>query len=430
MDEDELDHRMSRYSLNPCGEICGKDFHCNLSEVHLSQINPLDFESQRKAFRAGALIVCALLKRGFTEERYQRSRDLDPIVAVSFTGWFDFCVNLFGVKYLEWYAAGRGLDWGQYPDEKFIILKPNATFDKYQSVLYKDHLKIFLPPEIYRICSDRFLRLGDEFRQTLGQVFQIIEEIYLSQWKGIVAQMVESYCDYHLLKQPNRFTTVQPAGTKSLLTGSSPGWHPPKDTYYLRRITMPKNDPVALACIDYGYSVVPSQLDKDKHGVLLDDPFDPRCTEWLVEIPTCTNWAHLPGVDQVDISQLPFIAQWRAYMTVQQHWTTFNTSATLEITADEIEEAGRCIHQAIEQDQGYVSAAILARFHDKQTFPRLPFEPITKDQYEVLMAIALSRRKNDDFDYLVNLHTPTDFSQSKEAGDGVVGCDSGACLLP
>ena len=27
---------------------------------------------------------------------------------------------------------------------------------------------------------------------------------------------------------PNRYTTVQPAGTKSLLTGASPGWHPPK----------------------------------------------------------------------------------------------------------------------------------------------------------------------------------------------------------
>jgi hypothetical protein len=30
-------------------------------------------------------------------------------------------------------------------------------------------------------------------------------------------------------------------------------------------------------------------------GRLLNDPFDPRCTEWLVEIPTEVSWANLPG---------------------------------------------------------------------------------------------------------------------------------------
>ena len=37
---DELEHRLSRYGLNPCGEILGADFHCNLAEVHLNQIDP------------------------------------------------------------------------------------------------------------------------------------------------------------------------------------------------------------------------------------------------------------------------------------------------------------------------------------------------------------------------------------------------------
>ena len=62
---------------------------------------------------------------------------------------------------------------------------------------------------------------------------------------------------------------VQPAGTKSLLTGAAPGWHPPKAQRFIRRITFRKNDPIALACMDYGYSVVPSQSDKDEKGCLL-----------------------------------------------------------------------------------------------------------------------------------------------------------------
>ena len=38
MDEKELEHRMMRYGLNPCGEIIGADFHCNLAEIHLNMI--------------------------------------------------------------------------------------------------------------------------------------------------------------------------------------------------------------------------------------------------------------------------------------------------------------------------------------------------------------------------------------------------------
>ena len=42
MTRDELNHRMGRYGLNPCGEIIGQDFHCNLAEIHLNTIDPND----------------------------------------------------------------------------------------------------------------------------------------------------------------------------------------------------------------------------------------------------------------------------------------------------------------------------------------------------------------------------------------------------
>jgi len=49
--KEELNHRMSRYGLNPCGEILGNDFHCNLAEVHLNQIDPKNFEEQKKLLK-------------------------------------------------------------------------------------------------------------------------------------------------------------------------------------------------------------------------------------------------------------------------------------------------------------------------------------------------------------------------------------------
>jgi adenosylcobalamin-dependent ribonucleoside-triphosphate reductase len=351
-------------------EIIGSTFHCNLAEVHLNQIDPHNYKEQEEAFTAGALSVAALLHHKFIEPRYQYSRELDPIVGVSFTGLFDFFVQAFGTEWLKWWEQGRP-----------------ATKE------------------------------GSEFKRK--------EQEYLSFWKQIVHHTVWEYCDRHNLKRPNRCTTVQPAGTKSLLSGASPGWHPPKAQRFLRRITFRKSDPVALACIDYGYNVIPSQSDKDESGNLLNDPFDSRCTEWLVEIPVSVLWADLPGADEIDISKFNAIAQMDFYMQVQKHYTAHNTSATIELRENEVETLGTRIYEAIRDDEGYISAALLARFDDLQTFPRLPFEPISKERYEELMKEVRMRRKTDDFHGALSRY---DFGELMEAGPA--GCDSDKCMMP
>ena len=208
--------------------------------------------------------------------------------------------------------------------------------------------------------------------------------------------------------------------TKSLLTGASPGWHPPKAQRFIRRITFRKNDPVALACIDYGYNVIPSQSDKDENGHLLDDPFDPRCTEWLVEIPVEVPWANLDGADKIDISRFSALAQFDFYMQVQKYYTSHNTSSTIELRQHEIEALAKRIYDAIQNDEGYISSALLARFDDLQTFPRLPFEPIDKRTYDRLFAEMLLRRKELDFHEALMKYD--DGGNIVEAGPA--GCDS------
>lgn len=351
-----------------CGEILGEDFHCNLSEIHLNQIDPTDRTAQRDAFTAGGLAVASLLNHRFQEERYRYSREVDPIVGVSFTGLFDFFVKAFGVEWLKWWEAGR--------------------------------------PET-----------------PAGLDFKRQERDYLTFWRETVHHAVWEYCDRHGLRRPNRCTTVQPSGTKSLLTGASPGWHPPKAARFIRRITFRKNDPVALACMDYGYSIVPSQSDKDEAGNLLTDPFDPRCTEWLVEIPVAVSWADLPGADTIAIEHFSALAQFDFYMQVQRHYTTHNTSATIELREDEIEALGQAIHGAIARDEGYISAALLARFD--APFPRLPFEKIDRETYDHLHRGVLERRKVADFDSALKRY---DRGEMVEAGPA--GCDSDKCLMP
>jgi ribonucleotide reductase class II len=355
--------------VHNCGEIIGCDFHCNLAEIHLNRLDPHNRQEQEEAFTAGALSAAALLHHRFVEPRFQRSREWDPIVGVSFTGLFDFCVKAFGVDWLRWWQEGR-------PDTP----------------------------------------LGREFKQQ--------EREYLSFWKEVVHRVVWDYCDRHGLRRPNRCTTVQPAGTKSLLTNASPGWHPPKAQRYIRRITFAKNDPVALACLDYGYSVVPAQSDKDENGNLLNDPFDPRCTEWLVELPVEVEWANLPGAEEIEVERFSALAQFDFYMQVQKYYTTHNTSATLELREDEIEALGSRIYEAIRDDEGYISAALLARFD--APFPRLPFEKIDKATYERLMAEVKQRRKTDNF-YEALARYDRNLALTAE---GPAGCDALGCLMP
>jgi ribonucleotide reductase class II len=382
LEDGEIEHRMNRYGLNPCGEIIGTNFHCNLAEVHLNQINPYCLKSQAEAFEAAGLSVAVLLHHRFKDERYRRSREIDPIVGVSFTGLFDFFAKKFGLAWLKWWEAGR--------------------------------------PETEE---------GFEFKRQ--------EAKDLAFWKHVVQEAVADYCGKHGLRIPNRCTTVQPAGTKSLLTGASNGWHPPKAQRFIRRITFGKNDPVALACMRYGYSVIPGQGNTDENGVLLNDPFDPRCTEWLVEIPTAVDWADIPGADEIDIHKFSALAQFDFYMQVQKFYTGHNTSATIELRKDEIDALAERIHQAIENDEGYISAALLGRFDDTQAFPRLPFEPIDRETYERLHQEVLDRR--------VALSDGMGFGELLERIDaereaalvepdltpvGPAGCDGDRCLLP
>ena len=136
-----------------------------MSEVHLNQLDPDNYKEQEEAFTAGALSVVALLNHQFLEPRYQYSRELDPIVGVSFTGLFDFFVHAFGTDWLRWWEAGR--------------------------------------PETPQ-----------------GLIFKSGEQKYLNFWKDVVQKVVWEYCDRHHIKRPNRCTTVQPAGTKSLFNRS------------------------------------------------------------------------------------------------------------------------------------------------------------------------------------------------------------------
>ena len=144
-----------------------------------------------------------------------------------------------------------------------------------------------------------------------------------------------------------------------------------------------------------------------------------------MEIPTEVSWANIPGADAVEINNFSALAQFDFYMQVQKHYTAHNTSATVEFRENEIEPLADAIYQAIDQGEGYISAALLARFDANATFPRLPFEPIDHATYMRLNAEVASRRSTTCFFEALQRY---DSGELVEAGPA--GCDSDKCLLP
>lgn len=371
LDERELQHRMDRYGLNPCGEIVGRDFHCNLAEVHLNTLDPSDYAGHYDAFYAAGLQVAALLQHEFVHERYQYSREIDPIVGVSFTGLFDFYAHAFGYDWMRWMMQGR---------------PAGRAKDMYENM----------------------------------------ERDFLRRFREAAHAGVKDYCAKHGIRTPNRITTVQPAGTKSLLTGASSGWHAPKAQRFIRRITLGVQDPLVPALIEYGYNVIPAQSARDEHGNLLDDIADPRVHEVLVEIPTEVSWANIPGMDQFDLAKLPVAAQYGMYMNIQRVYTDHNTSATIELREDEIPVLAKLIYEDIENNGGYISAALLQRFDvGGGTFPRLPFEPISKEEYDIQILPRQIVAETDDRSLLEILNK---YDSSEWSIESVAGCTNAACL--
>ena len=383
--ERELEHRMTRYGANPCCEILGRDFVCSLSQVELGTVDvksPTLWEDINEALDTASLIVCSLLKRGFAIPELQWSREMDPIVAVTLNGVFDFMVNYFGEPWLRWWMAGCPPYW-------------NDTLHNWNGE--QSHLSQWFMQETERI---------------------------LNSFRDRVRDTVVAYCTLHNLTIPNRYTAMQPSGSKSTVTGGTPACYTPKGMYWIRRVTLRREHPVALAAIDYGYKVIPSSSCKDDNGNLLDDPYDERVQEWFVEIPCRCTWSsQIEG--EYAVERAPITSQWYLTMACQKHYVTHNTSVTFEINEHEIPTLAKLIYDEIQAGGDYISGAIFSR--DSSTMPRMPYESISMEEYHAMVYDAEQRRKSNNFKELAEYYYNVD--TSAESGP-TIGCDGDSCTIP
>lgn len=320
----ELNHRVGRYGLNPCGEIIGKDFFCNLGEINVAHFVGADDDEIKQAFKIAAHWVCERLKQPVPgTDATNFSQELDPIVGIGITGVFDYWVGRFGKPYLQWIKSGRP---NEYPD------------------------------------------------------YAIEEQKTYTKWKTYATNAVRDYCKEWGLKAPNRCTTVKPSGTLSLVLGGvCSGWHLPVANQYIRRITVQAQEPVAIAALELGFNVIAIGQDLDGNSFHREDIYNAQVKDWMIEIPGAVSWANLAQDVGFDPDKIPAETQLKMWHSIQKYWAGHNTSATIFIREGELADAANWLH---ENWDDYVSAAFMPRFEvDTQVMPNLPFEPVTYEQY-------------------------------------------------
>ena len=166
-----------------------------------------------------------------------------------------------------------------------------------------------------------------------------------------------------------RCTTVKPAGTTSLVLGTSSGIHAWHNDYYIRRIRVGKNEAI------YQYLV-------DNHPELVEDEaFRPHDTA-VISIPQKAPDGSILRTES------PFSLLNRV-QKVYRSWikpghrkgdNTHNVSATISIKEEDWELAGTWLW---ENRDSYNGLSVLP--YSDSSYKQLPFEDITKEEYERLL---------------------------------------------
>ena len=188
-----------------------------------------------------------------------------------------------------------------------------------------------------------------------------LEEVYTK-----LRTFDEYYSAKHGFNKSVKLTTVKPSGTLSLLPGVTPGCHPGYAQYMIRRIRISANHPLVQVCRDHGYPVEYQQNfdgSEDHSTVVVSFPF---------AYPEGTKLAK----DMTAIDQLETV-KW-----LQEKWSDNSVSCTVYYRKEELPEIKKYLKKNYKNNHKSLSFLL----HSDHGFKQAPFEEITKEQYDEMVA--------------------------------------------
>jgi len=195
------------------------------------------------------------------------------------------------------------------------------------------------------------------------------------------------YSNWLCIPKSVRMTSIKPSGTVSLLNGSTPGIHFPENEYYIRRIRFAKDSQLLDTLQKAGY-------------YMEDDQYSPNTI--CVEFPVREPFYNKGKVDVSIWEQLEIAAQY------QHYWADNSVSITVTFKPEEAHQ----IKDALEMYETRLKAVSFLRY-EETGYVQAPYEPITKERYEEMIA---------------NI-SPIQRFDIEEQGSGTKFCDGDYCEI-
>ena len=199
-----------------------------------------------------------------------------------------------------------------------------------------------------------------------------------------------------------RTTAVKPAGTTSLVLGTSSGIHAWHSDYYIRRMRLGKNEAI------YSYLAI-------HHPELLEDEYFNPTSQSVISVPQkAPNGAITRHESTLDLlERVKLISKDWVKNGHRKGNNTHNVSCTVSVRDDEWKIVGEWMWV----NKEYYNGLSVLPFHGG-TYKQTPFEDCTKEQYDEMV----KNLHSIDLTKVVEIQDTTNFGDS-------VACGGGACEI-
>jgi len=216
----------------------------------------------------------------------------------------------------------------------------------------------------------------------------------LEQLKEVSVKINQEWAEKLGINQSTCITCVKPSGTVSQLVDSASGIHGRFAPYYIRRVRNDVKDPITQFLVNQGIPYEIDQMNKD--NLVFSFP---------MKSPESSRIAgELTALEQLEI--------WKTY---QDHWCEHKPSCTVYYTEEEFLDVGGWVYKNFDKISG---VSFLP--YDDHVYPQAPYEPITKEEYEV-MELVFPEIKWED----LPLYEDDDYT----TGTQELACVSGVCSV-
>jgi ribonucleoside-triphosphate reductase (thioredoxin) len=184
----------------------------------------------------------------------------------------------------------------------------------------------------------------------------------LERLRQVVIDTNKEWAEKIGIEQSTATTCVKPSGNSSSLLGTSFSTKARYAPYYIRRMRFSAHNPLAKFMKDEGVPCNP------EYGSTWED-----ASIWVFEFPMKAPEGAKVGRDYSAIDQF------ENWLVLKQHWAEHSVSVTIDVGDNEWDELGKKIYENWDHVSGL---SFLPR--DNNIYPLMPYEEITKKEYEKL----------------------------------------------